>query len=354
MTGGTAAPGILLGYQLPEALLGGPTAELVTAAERAEAAGVHLLLLGDRPAAPPDAAGPPAAILTASVLAVRTRRIGLVVGAAPAYHEPYNLARMVASLDHISAGRAGWLVVTGPDPAADANHRREGADPEVGRQARAAEFVPLLRDLWDTWEDGGFVHEKETGRFIDPARVHVLDHVGPALQVRGPLNLIRPPQGHPVVLAPAAEPLVAAEADVLTVGSPDGARAARAAAGSRPLLGTVTPFVAPSEEAARDLHARAGAPASDQEHAVLVGDPGAVAQRLVDWVERGAVDGFTVRFPSPDAMAAFTGLVLPHLRGAGRFRGAYRAATLRGNLGLARPANRLVERLALAADRGRS
>lgn len=346
----TQAPGIVLGYELPDAVLGGPTAELVAAAERAEAAGVHHLLLGDRPVARPGAAGPPAAIVAASVLAVRTRRIGLVVSAAPAYHEPYNLARMVASLDHISGGRAGWQVVTGPDAAADANHRRDDADPAVGRQARAAEFVPLLRDLWDTWEDGAFVHEKETGRFIDPDRVHVLDHVSPALQVRGPLNVVRPPQGHPVVLAPAADPLVAGEADVLTVGNPDGSGAAE----SRPVLGTVTPFVAETDELARELHARAGAPQSDRDHAVVVGDARSVARRLAGWVDRGAVDGFTVRFPLPDAMAAFTDLVLPQLRGAGRFRGGYQAATLRGNLGLARPANRVVERLAAAADQGRS
>ncbi|WP_188308767.1 LLM class flavin-dependent oxidoreductase, partial [Streptomyces sp. CBMA123] len=176
---------------------------------------------GDRPAARPGRPAPPAAIVAASMLAVCTRRIGLVMDAAPAYCEPYNLARMVASLDHISGGRAGWRVVTGPDPEADANHRRDGVDPADGREARAAEFPPLLRDLWDTWEDGAFVHEKDTGRFIDPDRVHVLDHSGPVLRVRGPLNLVRPPQGHPVLLAPAGEPLLAAEADVLVAGAPD-------------------------------------------------------------------------------------------------------------------------------------
>ncbi|MQS11302.1 LLM class flavin-dependent oxidoreductase [Streptomyces kaniharaensis] len=335
--------GLVLAYELSDAVLAGPAAGIVVAAERAEAAGVHALLLGDRPAARPGRAAPPAAIVAASMLAVRTRRIGLVVDAAPAYCEPYNLARMIASLDHISGGRAGWRVVTGPDPEADANHRREGVDPAVGREVRAAEFVPLLRDLWDTWEDGAFVHEKDVGRFIDPDRVHVLDHAGPALQVRGPLNVVRPPQGHPVVLAPAAEPLLAPEADVLVAGNPD-----RAAASDRPVLGTVTPFVAETQERARELHARAGAPRSDGDCAVLVGDAASVAGQLAAWADRAPVDGFVLRLPLPGSVEVFTDLVLPELRASGRYSGEFRAGTLRGHLGLARPANRIVGRLTAA------
>lgn len=344
----TGAPDLILGYELPDELLGGPLAGLLAVAEKATSAGVHYLLLGDRPAARPGRPGPPAAIVAASVLAVATRRIGLAVSAAPAYCEPYNLARMVASLDHISAGRAGWQVVTGPDPEADANHRRDGSDPAAAREARAAEFVPLLRDLWDTWEDGAFVHEKETGRFIDSDRVHVLDHVGPVLRVRGPLNLVRPPQGHPVVLAPAADPRLAREADVLITGNPDSPAVAEPVAGSRLTLGTVMPFVAGTEERARELHARAGAPRSSRDRAVVVGDAASVAARLAAWATRGPFDGFTVRFPLPAGIEAFTDLVLPRLRAAERWHGGYRAATLRGNLGLTRPANRLAERLAAA------
>jgi alkanesulfonate monooxygenase SsuD/methylene tetrahydromethanopterin reductase-like flavin-dependent oxidoreductase (luciferase family) len=332
-------------------VLGGPLAELIAMADKAESAGVHYLLLGDRPAARPGRPGPPAAIVAASVLAVATWRIGLAVSAAPAYCEPYNLARMVASLDHISAGRAGWLVLTGPDPEADANHRRDGFDPAVDREAREAEFVPLLRDLWDTWEDGAFVHEKETGRFIDTDRVHVLDHVGPALQVRGPLNLVRPPQGHPVIFAPAADPLVAGEADVLIAGNPGSPVGAELAAGSRLTLGTVTPFVADTEERARELHERAGAPRSSQDRAVVVGDAASVTARLAAWADHGPFDGFTLRFPLPAGIEAFTDLVVPRLRAVERVHGGYRAATLRENLGLARPANRLAERLAAAAGK---
>ncbi|MCD0485892.1 LLM class flavin-dependent oxidoreductase [Streptacidiphilus sp. ASG 303] len=335
--------GPVLVYQLPEELLAGPAAGIVAAAGQAEDAGVHALLLGDRPAARPGRAAPPAAVVTASMLAVRTRRIGLVVDAAPAYCEPYNLARMLASLDHISGGRAGWRMAAGPDPEADANHHREDYDPAGAREARTVEFPPLLRDLWDTWEDGAFVHEKDTGRFIDPDRVHVLDHVGPTLQVRGPLNLARPPQGHPVMLAPAGEPLLAAEADVLVTGAPE-----RAVAADRPLLGTVTPFVAETAERARELHAAAGAPPSDEGNAVLTGDPVQVAGQLAAWADRTPLDGFVLRLPLPGSAEAFTDLVLPELRAAGHCSGAPGAGTLREQLGLARPANRIAARLATA------
>lgn len=350
--------GMLLGYELPEAGLPDPTAFLLAVARKAEAAGVHHLVLGDRPAAGPAGPGTPASLVAASLLAVSTSRIGLVMTAAPAYNEAYNLARMVASVDHISHGRAGWRVVTGPDAAADANHRREGVDPLTDREARAREFVPVVQNLWDTWEDGAFVHEKGTGRFIDSGRVHVLDHRG-TLRVRGPLNVVRPPQGHPVVLADAADPLVSAHADVLAVGDPDSAPTA-AQAGGRPRLGVVTPFVAATEERARELHELAGAPASDRGRAVLTGTPRQVAERLGAWFDRGAVEGFTVRFPAPapeggaastDGVAEFTDTVLPLLTAAGRFPATYTSDTLRGHFGLTRPANRFAERIAAGPER---
>ncbi|MCS0639647.1 LLM class flavin-dependent oxidoreductase [Streptomyces sp. LP05-1] len=355
MTGG---PGPLVGYELPGTGLPDPTRFLLETAAAAEAAGVGHLVLADRPAANPAPGGfgapvgsaAPAALIAASLLAVRTTRVGLVVTATTAYTEPYDLARMIASVDHISHGRAGWRVVTGPDPAADANHRREGVDPATGREARAREYVPLVRDLWDTWEDDAFVHDKSTGRFIDAHGIHVLDHRGPALRVRGPLNVVRPPQGHPVCFADAADPLVADAADVLTTGDPD-VPVTSAEAGGRPRLGVVTPFLAGTEAAARDLHARSGAPRSDRDRAVLVGDAGGIAERLRAWYERGAVDGFVFRFPSPAAIGEFTAAVLPRLRPAGRSGPAPSATTLRDHFGLARPANRLAERLTGAAGR---
>jgi alkanesulfonate monooxygenase SsuD/methylene tetrahydromethanopterin reductase-like flavin-dependent oxidoreductase (luciferase family) len=321
---------------------------LVAAARSAEAAGVDFLVLADRPARDREGAGPPAAVIAAALLAGSTNHIGVVVSAAPAYYEPYNLARMIASLDHISRGRAGWRVVTGSDAAADANHRREGTDPAVGRDARTAEFVPLVRDLWDTWEDGALVHDKATGRLIDSSRIHVLDHIGPALRVRGPLNLARPPQGHPVVLAEDADPLVSASADIVIVGDPDSVSARRA--GSQPVIAAVMPFVAQTQAQARDLHADLGAPVSNQERAVIVGDGDEITDRLTTWAGSGVVDGFMVRLALPDQLDTFTELVLPRLRPPGSGHAGGTAMSLRARLGLARPPNRVAVRVTASAD----
>ncbi|MDX2159023.1 MAG: LLM class flavin-dependent oxidoreductase [Hyphomicrobiaceae bacterium] len=152
-------------------------------------------------------------------LAVVTRHIGLVTTASTTYNEPYNLARKFATLDHISRGRAGWNVVTS---WSDAEARNFGRDAQLDydtRYARAAEFVDVVRGLWDTWEDAALVLDKASGQFIDEAKLHALDHKGRFFSVSGPLNVARPPQGHPVVVqAGASEPgreLAAETADLV-------------------------------------------------------------------------------------------------------------------------------------------
>ncbi|WP_229400807.1 LLM class flavin-dependent oxidoreductase [Micromonospora okii] len=335
----TGDAGLAIGYELQGAGLTGPPGVLVATARAAEAAGVDYLVFPDRPATATDSAGPPAAAVVAPWIAAQTSRIGLVTTGSTAYHEPYHLARMVASLDHVSAGRAGWQVVTGPDDLADANHRREGVDPAAHREARAAEFVGVVRDLWDSWEDGAFVPDKASGRFIDGSRIHAIDHAGPALRVRGPLNVARPPQGHPVVFASAADAPVASTADVLTVGDPESGDA------GRPRVLAVVPFVGRTGAHAAELHARAGAPRSDHERAVVVGDPDEVVGQLSSWA--GSVTGLTLRFRDPSQVAVFTDEVLPRLR---RVR-PDGAGTLRDRLGLPRAANRLAVQTATAVER---
>ncbi|MBM7856442.1 LLM class flavin-dependent oxidoreductase [Lentzea nigeriaca] len=297
--------------------LTGLPSELVATAQAAETAGVDYLVLPDRTAARPDGASPPTALIAAAFLAARTDEIGIVVTAATAYHEPYSLARQVASLDHIGAGRVGWFADSTTDAASDANHRREGHDPARNAAARAQEFVPLVRDLWDSWEDGAFVHEKDTGRFVDPARIHAVDHVGAVLAVRGPLNVIRPPQGQPVVFARAADTPVADHADVLVSGVPQADHAF-----------AVVPFVARDEAVARELHAAAGSPAGDADNAVIVGTPEQVAAQLRH-------PHVLVRFTTRGQLAAFTELVLPLLD-----RSAPSGPTLRARFGLPAAPNR--------------
>ena len=135
-----------------------------------------------------------------SALAATTSKIGLLATISASYTEPYNLARMLASLDHISHGRAGWNVVTSSMPEEAMNFGLDANIDHGGRYERAAEFIDVVKALWDSVEDEALLLDRQTGAFADPARVHRLNHVGAYLKVRGPLNVPRPPQGHPIIV----------------------------------------------------------------------------------------------------------------------------------------------------------
>ncbi|MCP3380263.1 LLM class flavin-dependent oxidoreductase [Bradyrhizobium sp. CCGUVB4N] len=139
-----------------------------------------------------------------SALSSRTRNIGLVATASTTYHQPYHLARMLASLDHLSRGRAAWNVVTSGFEAEAPNFGDKELPHHDKRYARAREFVDVVKGLWDSWEDGAFIRDKPSGIFVDTTKVHLLNHRGSFLSVRGPLNIARPPQGHPVLVQAGA------------------------------------------------------------------------------------------------------------------------------------------------------
>ncbi|MFE2543883.1 NtaA/DmoA family FMN-dependent monooxygenase [Actinacidiphila glaucinigra] len=134
-----------------------------------------------------------------SAVATHTRRIGLVGTASSTYNSPFNLARRFASLDHISGGRAGWNVVTSFDTGTSRNFGFEEHLDYTSRYGRALEFVRVARGLWDSYEDDAFPADVERGVFLDPAKLHALDHAGEHFTVAGPLNLSRSPQGQPVI-----------------------------------------------------------------------------------------------------------------------------------------------------------
>ncbi|GAA1179895.1 FMN-dependent oxidoreductase (nitrilotriacetate monooxygenase family) [Kitasatospora gansuensis] len=140
----------------------------------------------------------PFTLLTA--LAVVTERIGLIGTVSTGFSEPYNLARQFASLDHISHGRAGWNIVTSAGERSAQNFSRSANQEHGVRYQRAAEFLDVVTALWDSWEDGALTLDRATGAFADADRVHEIDHVGEHFQVRGPLNIPRPPQGHPLLV----------------------------------------------------------------------------------------------------------------------------------------------------------
>ena len=137
-------------------------------------------------------------------LAMVTDRLGLIATGSTTYDEPYHVARRFASLDHISAGRAGWNVVTTSNPDASRNFGRDEHLEHALRYRRAREFFDVVTGLWDSWEDDAFLRDQETGIFFDPAKLHVLGHKGEYFDVRGPLNIARPVQGWPVIVQAGA------------------------------------------------------------------------------------------------------------------------------------------------------
>jgi len=141
-----------------------------------------------------------------SALAATTTHLGLGATMSTTYMEPYNVARLFASLDHLSAGRAAWNAVTSSGPQAGANFGREHPHHDA-RYEVAEEFVDVVRGLWDCWDDGAVVADRATGLYVEPSKVRALDHQGRFFQVKGPLNTARTPQGRPVIIqAGASEP----------------------------------------------------------------------------------------------------------------------------------------------------
>jgi N-acetyl-S-(2-succino)cysteine monooxygenase len=139
-----------------------------------------------------------------AALAMVTNHIGLALTASTTYSEPFNLARMFASLDRLSGGRSAWNVVTSTGEAAP-NFNGVQYD-RATRYARASEFYDVVAGLWDSFEDDAFVRDKTSGVYFDPAKLHTLDHRGEFFCVEGPLNIDRPIQGRPVIAQAGASP----------------------------------------------------------------------------------------------------------------------------------------------------
>ena len=184
-------------------------ADYLDAANRAEAGMIDLLLVAD---VPPSSREPldilsryagydrlePLSLVAA--LAVTTQHIGLVATASTTYNEPYRIARAFASLDHLSAGRAGWNIVTTMTDTEALNFSRTGHAAASDRYARAEEFVDVARGLWRSFTPDAFVRDKQSGRYFEPHKLHVLDHQGAHFSVRGPLDIAPSPQGAPLLV----------------------------------------------------------------------------------------------------------------------------------------------------------
>lgn len=176
----------------------------IALAQLAENAKFDSLFLADGPALTgsgefrPPGQLEPLTLLTA--LSQHTSRIGLIATVSSTYNEPYNLARRLASVDHVSAGRAGWNIVTSAGADEAANFGLTDRPDHAARYARADEFLTVAKALWDSWEAEAVLGDKFTGRYGDLARLHRIDHSGDHFAVAGPLNVERPPQGYPLLV----------------------------------------------------------------------------------------------------------------------------------------------------------
>ena len=213
----------------------------VALARLAEAGRFDLFFVADTPAARTDNLGAwsrytpymncfePITLLTA--LAGQTSRIGLGGTASTSFYEPYNIARLYASLDHLSKGRGAWNVVTSGNDYAARNFGADHLPPHGRRYARAKEFVEVVKALWDTYDDDAVIYDRANGVYFDPAKFHVLDHQGEFFRLHSALNIARSPQGQPVIIQAGASPAgreLAAETAEVVFNSDDELEAAKA------------------------------------------------------------------------------------------------------------------------------
>src|SRR5208282_1312092 len=154
-----------------------------------------------------------------------TERIGLGATYSTTYYTPFHVARTFATLDHLSAGRAAWNVVTSVNDSEAQNYGLKEAIPHDARYDRADEFLEATTGLWDTWDDDALVLDRASGTFADPAKVRQLDHEGKWFSVRGPLTVPRSPQGRPVLLQAGSSgrgrEFAARWAELIFTGDPD-------------------------------------------------------------------------------------------------------------------------------------
>ena len=314
------------------------------------------------------------AVLIAARVAPVTRHIGFVPTAITTHTEPFHLSKAIATLDYVSSGRAGVRVQIAARADAAAHFGRRdipqlqadrATDPDVQRLIadhfdEAADYVEVLRRLWDSWEDDAEIRDVATGRFIDRDKLHHIDFEGRWFSVKGPSITPRPPQGQPVVaaLGHASVPyrLIARSADVGFVTPRDAAQAAAIVAEIRAeqagagragqtvhVFGDLVVFLDETEAAAaarrHRLDERAGT-RYPSDALVYTGTAAGLADLLQDWQAAG-LSGFRLRPGAlPHDLIQLTERLVPELQRRGLYRSRYEAGTLRGLLGLARPANR--------------
>lgn len=333
------------------------------------------LFLADTLAVPDDPATPlqwpldPLVLIAA--LAGATERLGLVATHSTTFNDPYTTARQLASIDHLTGGRAGWNVVTSLDDTAAQNYGADRLPEHDLRYEIAADYVSAVIELLHAWQPDALVADRETGRLLREHAVRSINHIGPFQRVRGPVTTTRSPQTVPLLAqaggSPAGIELAGRFADVVYTRQADleGAVAYRAAVrdsaerqgrppGAVRILPGVVPVVASSREAALERvaelrridtlaraahgYASTGPAAESSGHRVLAGTATEIADDIARWYEAGALDGVSVHVNVlPDDLEAFVDSVVPLLQRRGLAREQYAPGTLRERLGLSAP-----------------
>lgn len=341
----------------PQALAVAHFRHLVQTAERGL---LDFVFLHDERALP-DAAvtGRLDALSVLARLAPETSFVGLAVSVPTTYSEPFNVSRALATLDFVSGGRAAWNATSSGTDAEAHNFGKPYAPDADARRAMAEEFIEVSRKLWDSWEDDAVITDRARGLYLDPEKLHHINHFGTHFQIRGPQITYRPPQGHPVLvqveLGDPGTPLSTDLADVLILHHDALAEARRAyvehqaqAMTARRVLRILQSILPILAETAAGARARAAAwdaavppGVRAQPHARrFVGTPQQLADLLEQWFEAHAADGFHL-LPAtlPDGLEELTRSLVPELQRRGLFRRAYTGRTLREHLRLPRPAS---------------
>ncbi|MEU1300654.1 LLM class flavin-dependent oxidoreductase [Streptomyces shenzhenensis] len=311
----------------------------------AENAGFTLITLDDGvlpPGASPDPVGRIGAVERAAFVAASTSTIGIAPVVPVTYAEPFHVAGQLASLDHLSAGRAGWVVAEEDRPAAARVWGRPPVHDAAARARESRDGVTVARALWDSWEDDAVIRSVATSRYLDRDRLHYIDFTGETYAVKGPAIVPRPPQGQLVVLGhPDAVP--AALLDVALVAGRDRATVAAAASAAG------TPLVFAEVEVALDTPDATGAERlADLERHAPWADRGRLrhtgpASRLVALLDElsTAVDGVRLHpLVLDEDLPVLSRLVLPALTERRLVARPLPGTSLRAALGLQRPASR--------------
>ncbi|BBY18031.1 LLM class flavin-dependent oxidoreductase [Mycolicibacterium litorale] len=277
------------------------------------------------------------AVMVAARIAPATRHIGLIPVATVTHTEPFHVSKAIATLDHVSRGRAGWQprVSATASEAALFGRRTVDRDDLEALFDEAADVVEVVRRLWDSWEDDAEIRDVTTGRFVDRDKLHYIDFTGRYFSVKGPAITPRPPQGQPVVAALAHAPRIyefaAHTSDLVFVTPADEAS-----------LKAILRQVGAGLQVYVDLVvALSGQTDFASDAMVFGGDADDLVDLLLHWQQLG-IDGVRLR-PAVNAtdLRAIVEEVVPRLQRAGRFRTAYRdGETLRARLGLPVAVNR--------------